>query len=395
MTNGAIRLLLVEDNPADARLLRETLAELETLRCEVGHAERLSEAVMLLRAGPVDVVLLDLSLPDSTGLDTVRAIHREAGLTPVVVMTGLDDETLGVAAVREGAQDYLVKGQADPRALARSIRYALERAHIEQELVRYRDHLEELVAQRTAALETTNRILQEQMFERAQAEEALEAVRRRLMSEGERQRRHIAAELHDSVGQGLVGAKLALGNLMATEKDNLSPSAIDALTRMMDTCMLITREVRNISHGLYPPLLEALGLAPSLKELTRTFHGAAEIHIATPPEMESLRFDPDVEVAAFRIVQEAVQNALRHSGAVHVCVTVGYDNANLQLTVVDDGAGFDVHKAIGKGLGLLSMRERALAVRGDLHITSRPGETRVQARIPASPRKPEGKDQGS
>lgn len=395
MTTGPLRILLVEDNPADARLLRETVAELPGLHCEVGHADRLSEAVTLIRAAPFDLVLLDLSLPDSTGLDTVRAIHLEAGLTPIVVLTGTDDETLGVASVREGAQDYLVKGQADTKMLARSIRYAIERARIEQELVRYRDHLEELVAQRTAALETTNRILQEQMLERAQAEQALAAARRRLMAESERQRRHIAAELHDSIGQELIGAKLALGNLLAAQKDHLPPSAVDALTHLMETCASVTREVRNLSHGLYPPLLEALGLAPSLNELAVALRGATDIRVSSPPRMESLRFDPDVEVAAFRIVQEAIQNALRHGGAAHIHVTLGYEDETLRLAIVDDGAGFDVQKAVGQGLGLVSMRERASAVRGNLHITSRRGETRVEARIPAPVPKPDARDSGS
>jgi signal transduction histidine kinase len=111
--------------------------------------------------------------------------------------------------------------------------------------------------------------------------------------------------------------------------------------------------------------------------------------------MESLRFDPDVEVAAFRIVQEAIQNALRHGGAAHIHVTLGYEDKTLRLAIVDDGAGFDVQKAVGQGLGLVSMRERASAVRGNLHITSRRGETRVEARIPAPVPKPDARDSGS
>ena len=377
-----MRLLLVEDNPADARLLREVLAEVPNLACEVSHAARLSEAVTLLRAAAVDVILLDLSLPDSQGLDTVRAVHAEAGPTPIVVLTGLDDEATGVAAVRKGAQDFLVKGSTDPRLLARAIRYAIERGRSEAELARYRDHLEELVAQRTAALEATNRVLQDQMLERQHAQEALEAARRRLMNEEERQRRTLAAALHDSVGQEIVGLKLTLANLVNTEKQCFTTAAIEVMRHAMDTCMLLTREVRNISHGLYPPALEALGLVASLKQLAQAYRTEGEILVESPADLESARFSPEVEVAVFRIAQEALQNALRHSGAAHVSVLFEDQNGTLRLTVVDDGVGFDIEKAAGRGLGLLAMKERALSVRGSLRINSHRGETRVEARIP-------------
>lgn len=127
------RILLVEDNPGDARLIRETLREAESFPFELALADRLAAAEVRLAAEPFDVVLLDLSLPDAHGLETVRRTLAAAPEAPIVVLTGLDDETLAVNAVQAGAQDYLVKGRLDGTLLARAIRYAMERKRLERE----------------------------------------------------------------------------------------------------------------------------------------------------------------------------------------------------------------------------------------------------------------------
>jgi diguanylate cyclase len=126
-------LLLVEDNPADARLVRELLRECRG-GFEVVHAGRLEQALELAAHTPVDVILLDLTLPDSSGLDTVRRACAGAPGLPIVVMTGIEDEEIALRAVSEGAQDYLVKGQIEPPLLQRSLTYALERKAFERQL---------------------------------------------------------------------------------------------------------------------------------------------------------------------------------------------------------------------------------------------------------------------
>jgi MinD-like ATPase involved in chromosome partitioning or flagellar assembly/FixJ family two-component response regulator len=122
-----MKILLVEDNPGDVRLIRETLAEAENFACQMVHVDRLAEALQRLRAEHFDVVLLDLSLPDSRGLSTIIHTHEQAPSVPIVVLTGLDDEALAVSAVREGAQDYLVKGEVSSSALVRCLRHSVER----------------------------------------------------------------------------------------------------------------------------------------------------------------------------------------------------------------------------------------------------------------------------
>jgi two-component system NtrC family sensor kinase len=125
-----IRILLIEDNPGDARLIRELLAAKESALFDLEHADRLSTGLSRLAQGNVDVILLDLSLPDSHGLDGLNKICAQAPKVPVVVLSGLSDEAVTIKAVQEGAQDYLVKGSINRDLLVCSLRYAIERQHL-------------------------------------------------------------------------------------------------------------------------------------------------------------------------------------------------------------------------------------------------------------------------
>jgi PAS domain S-box-containing protein len=131
---SGIQVLLVEDDPADGLLLQEILAAAKFVLFQVTHVTQLSAALQHLAAEHCDVVLLDLSLPDSHGLQTFATLHTQAPGVPIVVLTGLDDETVAVEAVQEGAQDYLVKGQVDGNGLVRAMRYAIERQRAEAAL---------------------------------------------------------------------------------------------------------------------------------------------------------------------------------------------------------------------------------------------------------------------
>ena len=134
MYQKTIRILLVEDNPGDARLMREMLKDPAAWKYDVTHRESMAKAETHLGANPVDIVLLDLGLPDTQGLQAVRRAHAAAPRLPLVVLTGMDDESLAAQALQEGAQDYLIKGQIETRGLLRSLRYAIERKHMEEAL---------------------------------------------------------------------------------------------------------------------------------------------------------------------------------------------------------------------------------------------------------------------
>ncbi|MBE9107353.1 response regulator [Nostoc cf. edaphicum LEGE 07299] len=129
-----IKVLLVEDNPGDVLLLQELFKEVTTVVVELMPVERLYEAVNYLTNEIFDVILLDLSLPDSQGLQTFVIAHNQAKATPIIVLTGINDETLATSAMQQGAQDYLVKGQVTGDLLVRSMRYAIERQRADNAL---------------------------------------------------------------------------------------------------------------------------------------------------------------------------------------------------------------------------------------------------------------------
>lgn len=167
-----IRILLVEDNPGDARLLQEYLADEGRFSFSICHVDRLGRALEQLVLEEYDVMLLDLTLPDSMGLDTVRRAHASAPSLPIVILTGFDDETQAIRAVQEGAQDYLVKAHVDGNLLGRSLRYAIERHRMMAELERARK-LEHYVATHDMLTDLPNR----QLFHE-RLDEAVVAARR-------------------------------------------------------------------------------------------------------------------------------------------------------------------------------------------------------------------------
>ncbi|HEX2054918.1 MAG TPA: PAS domain S-box protein, partial [Nitrospiraceae bacterium] len=134
MSDVHTHILLVEDNKGDARLLKLLLEEADPTRFKLTHVDRLADGISCLQKGGIDVVLLDLSLPDSYGFETLNRMHAEAAGIPIVVLTGIEDEALGLQLIQHGAQDYLVKGQVTAPLLQRSLRYAVERARMANEL---------------------------------------------------------------------------------------------------------------------------------------------------------------------------------------------------------------------------------------------------------------------
>ncbi|HOI13552.1 MAG TPA: PAS domain S-box protein [Methanoculleus sp.] len=134
MIQYPIRVLLIEDNPSDALLIQGMLDEFEDNRFNLVWVERLSEGMAHIQAGQIDVIITDLALPDSWGLDTFRKVLDQAAETPIIVLSGFDVESMALEAVTEGAQDYLIKGGLDSDRLSRVIHYAIERKRLERAL---------------------------------------------------------------------------------------------------------------------------------------------------------------------------------------------------------------------------------------------------------------------
>ena len=244
MSDNPIRLLLVEDSDADAVLLKQALAERGAESFDVTRAELMAEALDHLRREAFDAILLDLSLPDSYGVDTVAQVNTAAPGVPIVVMTGMDDEATAVEAVRRGAQDFLIKGQSDSRLMARSIRYAMERKQAERQLKALNETLEQRVAERTGV--ATRRAAQ------------LQVLASELTRTEQRERRRLAQVLHDDLQQTLYAARLSLGTLRSRLEEK---ALLETVERVDDLLSQSIGQSRSLTVQLCPPALYEAGLA--------------------------------------------------------------------------------------------------------------------------------------
>ena len=348
MSTERTKVLLVEDNLGDARLLYEGLEEALPDQFRMTHVRRLSEALEYLWEETCDVVLLDLGLPDSHGLDTLVVTRAQAPGVPIVVLTGFQDEALAGEALHGGAQDYLVKGQVDSKLLARSLRYAIVRKATE----------EALLGQGVA-------------FARA-AE--LQRSRQRLIAAEERVRREVSTQLHDGVREKLFILK---GTRSESETTRLLSEAIDG--------------VAVLSRQLYPATLSQ-GLVPAFLSFADRYSAGPVVEVELDEEvMKREKAGPSwvsepVKLAVYRIAEQALANAVQHAGAGHATVRLGISREGwLHLTVRDDGQGFDVQSA-PRGQGVAAMRDYADAMGGQCVINSTPGAgTEVAAALPLSP----------
>ena len=206
MKYNLINVLLIEDNPGDAFLIQEMLEEISNLKFSLHNIQYLDEGLNYLQKNRVDIILLDLNLPDSSGLDTFLKIKDTAPMIPIVILSGLNDEAIAINAVKSDAQDYLIKGKVDSSLLVRSISYAIERKSIKEELLKHRDHLEDLVEERTVELQVANDLLQKEIEEHKLAEEALK--------ESEEKFRELFNNANDMITLVEVKEKGLLGNFL-------------------------------------------------------------------------------------------------------------------------------------------------------------------------------------
>jgi PAS domain S-box-containing protein len=173
MKNKLIKVLLIEGNSDHVRLIEEMLAQAGENLFDLEYTSRLSKGLERLGKGDIDVVLLDLSLPGSQGLDTFSRVNTAAATIPVVIISAVGDKEMSSKAVHAGAQDYLVKGQYDARMLAHSIRYAIERKQAESALKKARNNLKVKIKKQTVDLARTKEKLQEEFKEHKQVDEEL------------------------------------------------------------------------------------------------------------------------------------------------------------------------------------------------------------------------------
>ncbi|HEY0879512.1 MAG TPA: response regulator, partial [Zeimonas sp.] len=321
-------------------------------------AETAQEAERRLREQPVDCVLLDFQLPDMDGLELLGRLNAAAvdRRVPVVMLTGADDVSVAVEAIRGGASNYLVKDvegryqQLIPTIVQRALRdreLQLARWHDEQALARYRGDLSDLA--------------------------------QRMMDTEKATTRQLAQMLHDQLGQTLTAIRLGFDAVFAgcgatTAASTAAQQQASRVSALIDQAV---REVRQVLVTLRPPLLDEQGLLAALDNELRAHplgREDVELRLEPKPRIFRVRWPSDVEYAAFMIAREALANALRHANPHRVGVSIDGDEDSLRLRVADDGSGIPFDTSRPGHLGIVGMRERALAIGARFALESTPGK---------------------
>jgi signal transduction histidine kinase len=231
-------------------------------------------------------------------------------------------------------------------------------------------------------MQTQEGALPSLVTERTGSDEALQLLTKRLLHAQEEERRIIARELHDGLNQTLA----MLGVEVSIVLNQLPPSARSArrqLHKIRVRLEDLSDEVRQISHRLHPAVLEHLGLVSALRSYCSEFGDCQHVHVLFVREGSADQIPFHVAVCLYRIVQEALRNAAKHANANEVVVSLILSDGEMKLSIADDGDGFDVTRVRQRGLGLISMEERARMAGGRLSIESQLGAgTRVEIVVP-------------
>jgi len=340
-----INVLLVDDQPAKLLTYKATLADLGenllTAASGIGALEKLLKY-------DIAVVLMDVSMPGMDGFETAQMIHQHPRFEniPIVFVSGIHvTEGDFLKGYQLGAVDY-VPVPISPELLREKVR-------VFAELHRKTRKLELLNERMTVVLEE--------------------------------ERRRIARELHDSVGQLLVAIEMNHATLLL-ESEKLSPHAASSLAENVSLTEEVNKQVRTISYLLHPPLLDESGLASALLCYVEGFSKRSKIDVKLEISPDLGRFPPDMEISVFRLIQECLTNIHRHSGSLTAKIRIARNETSVSVEVEDEGKGMSLQSisAIGVSVGLPGMRERLRRLGGNLQIHSNESGTKIRAVIPVA-----------
>jgi signal transduction histidine kinase len=386
--NGTIKILTVDDNEALRYSLVRSL-------CDAGYqvVEAKTGAEALARAAELpDLITLDVNLPDMNGFQVCRKIKADPATTHIPILhvssTFVDPQSR-VQGLEGGADAYLAEPidraelVATVGALLRlkraetAARQQAESAEMARhELAQLNATLEVRVAERTAELKAAN--------------EGLRELSGRILQLQDDERRRIARELHDTVGQLLAAISMNMA-VVETELPSLSPEGKKAFLENRSFVQQILQGIRTISHLLHPPLLDESGLPSALRWYVEEFSQRSGIQVSLEFSPGFHRFTPELETAVFRIVQECLGNIHRHSQSPTAGIRVTAGRDGLSLEVQDAGRGIPAEKqqqiklGIRTGVGLRGMRERVAQMGGTFKIDSDSSGTTVLATFPCAP----------
>ncbi len=367
MPLAEISVLLIEDNPDHAALLIRLLESSESPRFRTTHVATLGEGLERLKGNGIDLVMLDITLPDSQGVNTFRRVSATAPNVPVVVLSGILDVSLAIEVVQQGAQDYLVKGHVDNHLLLRSTQYAIERKRAQVALLQAHRELEERVAARTADLREANDRLHAEIAERKRAEQqtlesnqqlsaALEALQ---AAQGERLRRErfralgqmasgIAHEFNNVLTPILGYADYLLGRDEALADLEMTRSTLEKIRAAAQSGARAVARVRDFARaeaGVFGPV-EVRDIIEGAVAITEPMWKdqalAAGVTIAVATQIETgdqIYGDPaQLRELLTQLLFNAIR-AIRRRGLI--AVRAERTDGMVSITVEDDGAGMN------------------------------------------------------
>jgi len=366
-----LRILLIEDNAGDARLTTELLREASVFTFECVRAENLESGLDLLLEHDFQIVLADLSLGDASGIEIVKRLHERHPTLPMIVLSGLEDETVAMNALQEGAQDYLVKGRGDGHLISRSIRYAMERKRAETQLIEAKNSAEAASRAKSEFLANMSHELRTPLnaiigFSEILRQEGLGPL-------GHTSYRDYVRDVHES-GVHLLKIINDILDLSKIEVGRLTLNEVPIDVRdTVESCLRIVRE--------------------------RAANAGLDLIVDFAPNLPTLNAD---ERMVKQVLLNLLSNAIKFTPRGSVRVTAGVDpDDSVSISVIDTGIGIapeNIEKALmpfvqidsslqrkyaGTGLGLPLARSMIEHHGGDFEIESKVGEgTAITVRFP-------------
>lgn len=340
-------ILFIEDNLGDYALIEDLLKEHIPVP-EIVNAKTFMEAKLLLthKSKFYDVILLDLGLPDGDGKDLINEIVALSQECPVIVLTGFADLNFSIRSLSLGIADYLLKDDINATSLYKSILYSIERK-------------KSIIALKESEARYSNLKVDEQ-----------KKIAKAVISAQEKERAGIGAELHDNVNQLLAASKLYL-KAIVTQPEN----AHEFLLKCEEYISSAMEEIRKLSHALVGASQDKnIWLIDSIDELIHDITSVKDIDICFIHDSHSEEdMNGELKLVIYRIIQEQLNNILKHAEASKVEIELKDDAGGLIVTISDNGKGFDpiVKK---EGIGLKNIINRAGLYNGKIDIVSSPGD---------------------